>query len=93
MSKIVNVKYLKGANKTYPQVEVDTMLADYDAWEAARKEYAAKIKQEGYSFWATNVVEKDGLLHWLLYEYKEGKWEFSLQPYGEVDEKPLQSSN
>lgn len=73
----MKIKYIKNANKTYPQ------------WNDITLEMTEKFKnfhkllcESGYDIKACNIVEKDNKLFWILID-KDNK-NFKLEQYGVI---------
>ena len=72
------VKYIKNANKTYPQWNMKVTGEIMDKF----KRFHETLCNDGYNIKAANVAEKDNKVYWIL--LTDNGQDFELEQYGEI---------
>ena len=76
-----NMKYVEGANKTYPQWNDE--YPDAKELMDKFKRFHEILRNEGYNIKAANVAEKDNKFFWIL--LADDKENLKLEQYGYIE--------
>lgn len=76
--KQIRIKYIKNANKTYPQWEDKLTLEILEKFKSFHK----TLRDNGYNIKFANIAEKNGKLFWIL--LSENRTDFKLEQYGYI---------